>query len=58
VKAVRVVRNGWPIEAIEVHDIDIPEILWRRRGNIDFGVYAEVTAAGKIMEGDPVETPV
>jgi hypothetical protein len=41
-----------------LRDIDIPEILWRRRGNIDFGVYAEVTAAGKIMEGDPVEIPV
>ena len=38
-----------------LRDIDIPEILWRRRGNIDFGVYAEVTAAGKIAEGDPVE---
>jgi NADPH:quinone reductase len=26
VKAVRVVRNGWPIEAIEVQNIDIPAI--------------------------------
>lgn len=38
-----------------LRDIDVPEILWRRRGNADFGVYAEVTAAGKIAEGDPVE---
>jgi uncharacterized protein len=38
-------------------DIDIPEILLRRRGNADFGVYAEVIAAGKIAEGDPVEIP-
>jgi uncharacterized protein YcbX len=40
-----------------LRDIDIPEILWRRRGNADFGVYAEVTAAGKIAESDPVEIP-
>jgi uncharacterized protein YcbX len=38
-----------------LRDIDIPEILWRRRGDADFGVYAAVTAAGKIAEGDPVE---
>jgi uncharacterized protein YcbX len=38
-----------------LRDIDIPEILLRRRGNIDFGIYAEVIAAGKIAEGDPVE---
>jgi uncharacterized protein YcbX len=38
-----------------LRDIDIPENLWRRRGNIDFGIYAEVTAAGKIAAGDPVE---
>jgi uncharacterized protein len=41
-----------------LRDIDLPEILLRRRGNVDFGVYAEVTAAGKIAEGDPVEIPV
>lgn len=40
-----------------LRDIDIPEILWRRRGDADFGVYAEVTAAGKIAEGDSVEIP-
>jgi len=40
-----------------LRDIDIPEILWRRRGDADFGVYAEVTAAGKIAESDPVEIP-
>jgi uncharacterized protein YcbX len=40
-----------------LRDIDIPEILWRRRGDIDFGIYAEVTATGKITEGDPVEIP-
>jgi uncharacterized protein YcbX len=38
-----------------LRDIDVPEILWRRRGNADFGVYAEVIAAGKITEGDSVE---
>ena len=38
-----------------LRDIDIPEILLRRRGNADFGIYAEVIAAGKITEGDPVE---
>ena len=38
-----------------LRDVDVPELLWRRRGNADFGVYAEVTAAGKIAEGDPVE---
>ena len=38
-----------------LRDIDVPEILWRRRGNADFGVYAEVIAAGKIAEGDAVE---
>ena len=40
-----------------LRDIDIPEILWRRRGNVDFGVYAEVTTTGKITEGDPVDIP-
>ncbi len=40
-----------------LRDIDIPEILCRRRGDADFGVYAEVTAAGKIAESDPVEIP-
>jgi uncharacterized protein YcbX len=40
-----------------LRDIDVPENLWRRRGDADFGVYAEVTAAGKIAEGDPVEIP-
>jgi uncharacterized protein YcbX len=38
-----------------LRDIDIPEILWRRRGDADFGVYATVTGTGKITEGDPVE---
>ena len=40
-----------------LRDIDVPEILWHRRGNADFGVYAEVTASGKIAEGDTVEIP-
>jgi uncharacterized protein YcbX len=40
-----------------LRDIDVPEILLRRRGNVDFGIYAEVTATGKIAEGDPVEIP-
>lgn len=38
-----------------LRDIDVPEILWRRRGNADFGIYAEVIAPGKIAEGDSVE---
>jgi uncharacterized protein len=41
-----------------LRDIDIPEILLRRRGNADFGIYAEVIAAGKITEDDPVEISV
>jgi uncharacterized protein len=40
-----------------LRDIDIPEILWKRRGNIDFGIYAEVIAGGRIAESDPVEIP-
>jgi uncharacterized protein YcbX len=38
-----------------LRDIDVPEILWRRRGDVDFGIYAEVIASGKIAEGDPVK---
>jgi hypothetical protein len=38
-----------------LRDIDIPEILEQRRGDADFGVYAEVTAAGRIVEGDIAE---
>jgi uncharacterized protein len=38
-----------------LRDIDIPEILWRRRGNADFGIYAEVIAPGKIAGGDAFE---
>jgi uncharacterized protein len=38
-----------------LRDIDVPEILWRRRGNADFGIYAEVVAPGKIAEGDSVK---
>ncbi len=40
-----------------LRDIAVPEILLRRRGNVDFGIYAEITARGKIAEGDPVEIP-
>jgi uncharacterized protein len=40
-----------------LRDVDFPEILWHRRGDVDFGIYAEVTAAGKIAEGDSVEIP-
>lgn len=36
-------------------DIDVPEAVRRRTGEIDFGVYARVIAAGKIAEGDSVE---
>lgn len=60
---LRIIKRTGRCAATEVNpetalrDIDVPEILWRRRGNADFGVYAEVTAAGKIAEGDPVEIP-
>jgi hypothetical protein len=60
---LRIVKRIERCAATEVNpetalrDIDIPEILWRRRGDADFGVYAEVTAAGKIAEGDRIEIP-
>lgn len=60
---LRIIKRTERCAATEVNpetalrDIDIPEKLWRRRGDVDFGVYAEVTAAGKITEGDPVEIP-
>jgi uncharacterized protein YcbX len=36
-------------------DIDIPEAIWRKTGENDFGIYAQVVTAGKIAEGDKVE---
>jgi uncharacterized protein YcbX len=36
-------------------DIDVPEAIWRKTGESDFGVYASVLTAGKIAEGDKVE---
>jgi uncharacterized protein YcbX len=60
---LKIVRRTSRCAATEVNpetalrDIDIPGILSHRRGNIDFGIYAEVTAAGKIAEGDRVEIP-
>jgi uncharacterized protein YcbX len=36
-------------------DIDVPEALYRLTGDDDCGIYAEVTAAGAIAEGDPIE---
>lgn len=35
-------------------DIDVPDALYRLTGEDDCGIYAEVTAAGRIAEGDPV----
>ena len=61
---LKIIRRTTRCAATEVNpetalrDIDLPEILWRRRGDADFGVYAEVTAAGKIAKGNPVEIPV
>jgi uncharacterized protein YcbX len=60
---LRIIKRTERCAATEVNpetalrDIDVPEILWRRRGNAGFGVYAEIAAAGKIAEGDPVEIP-
>ena len=36
-------------------DIDVPDALYRLTGEDDCGIYAEVTAAGRIAEGDPIE---
>jgi uncharacterized protein len=60
---LKVIKRIARCAAIEVNpetalrDIDLPEILWHRRGDADFGIYAEVTTAGKIAEGDSVEIP-
>jgi uncharacterized protein YcbX len=35
-------------------DIDVPDALTRRTGEIDCGIYAEVTRAGRIAEGDTI----
>ena len=36
-------------------DIDVPDALHRLTGEEDCGIYAEVTAAGRIAEGDPIK---
>jgi uncharacterized protein YcbX len=36
-------------------DIDIPEAIWRKTGENDLGIYAQVITAGKISPGDKVE---
>lgn len=36
-------------------DIDIPEAIWRKTGDNDLGIYAQVITAGKIAPGDKVE---
>jgi hypothetical protein len=36
-------------------DIDLPDALHRLTGEDDCGIYAEVTAAGRIAEGDPIK---
>jgi uncharacterized protein YcbX len=36
-------------------DIDIPEAIWRKTGETDLGIYAQVISAGKISPGDKVE---
>lgn len=38
-----------------VRDMDIPAILRRTFGHIDFGVYATVEAGGTVAVGDPVQ---
>ncbi len=35
-------------------DIDVPDALARHTGDIDCGIYAEVTRAGRIAEGDAI----
>lgn len=35
-------------------DMDIPAVLQREWGHIDFGVYAEVMSAGRLSVGDPL----
>jgi hypothetical protein len=37
-------------------DLDLPKTLLREYGHADCGVYAEVTAAGSIAQGDAIET--
>jgi len=36
-------------------DIDVPDALHRLTGEDDCGIYADVTAAGRIAEGDPIK---
>jgi uncharacterized protein YcbX len=57
---LRVVKATERCAATEVNpenaerDIDVPDGLWRLRGAADCGIYAEVIAAGRIAEGDPL----
>ncbi len=36
-------------------DLDVPDALYRLTGEVNCGIYAEVTAAGAIAEGDRIE---
>ena len=38
-----------------IRDLNIPKTLVRALGHGDCGIYAEVTAAGKIAAGDEIE---
>ena len=38
-----------------IRDIPIPEILLSTRDSLDLGIYAEIEAAGKFAEGDPLK---
>jgi uncharacterized protein len=37
-----------------IRDLNIPQTLMQQLGHADCGVYAEITAAGDVAEGDPV----
>jgi uncharacterized protein YcbX len=37
-----------------IRDLSIPEILYRMKENADLGIYADITAPGKVAEGDPI----
>jgi MOSC domain-containing protein YiiM len=36
-------------------DIAVPDALYRLTGEDDCGIYAEVIAAGRIAQGDPIK---
>jgi len=53
-KVVRCAATEVNPESAE-RDIDVPEAIWRKTGETDFGVYARVITAGKIVPGDKAE---